>query len=102
MVKRRFKVYASASKESLKQQWKDSNFIRRADVVKQYMKTYKGTKIFEDFAAFVGEDEDDIAEYLGDLESRALIKIPQRMQVDSDFAIDPEDYDEYMDDDDEE
>lgn len=54
----------------------------------KYIRNYKGTKIFEDFADYVNKPVEDIIDSFGDAESYGDIRIPERMQLDSEYRND--------------
>ena len=68
--------------------WDDMSWHEQIAQMQQYVSTYKGTRVFEDFAEYVGKDVEDIIDGFCDAESHGDLKIPQRMQKDSDYAND--------------
>ena len=54
--------------------------------MKDFVRKYNGTKVFEDFADYVGVPVDDVIELFTDAESRGFIQIPQEKQINSAYA----------------
>ena len=57
----------------------------QVNAIKQFVKNYRGTKVFEDFAASVGVDVDDVIDIFADLESYGIIYIPRNIQIDDKY-----------------
>lgn len=68
--------------------WDDLDWNQQIQLMKKYIRNYKGTKIFEDFADYVNKPVEDIIDSFGDAESRGDIRIPERMQLDSEYRND--------------
>lgn len=68
--------------------WDDMSWHEQIAHMQQYVSTYKGTRVFEDFAAHISKDVEDIIDAFCDAEAHGDLKIPQRMQKDSDYAND--------------
>lgn len=68
--------------------WFDMEFEDQTDAIQRFVATYKGTRVFEDFAASVGADVDDVIDLFADMESRGYLYIPREMQIDSEYAND--------------
>ena len=77
-------VFASESKAS----WDDMSWPDQIKYMKNYVRKYKGTRVFEDFADHIGVDVMDIIDSFTDAESHGDIKIPRSKQKDSEFAND--------------
>lgn len=86
MVLRKFKVYASSQK--LEKPWDDMSWDEQIQCMKNFVKNYKGTRVFEDFADYIGEDVEDIIDSFCDAEAHGDIRIPKSKQKDSDYAND--------------
>lgn len=54
----------------------------QVNAIKRFVKNYRGTKVFEDFADSVGVDVDDVIDMFSDLEAHGIIYIPQEIQID--------------------
>ena len=68
--------------------WDDMDWSEQIKYMRNYVRKYKGTKVFEDFADHLGLDVMDIIDSFADAESHGDIKIPQSKQKDSEFAND--------------
>lgn len=56
--------------------------------MKRYIRNYKGARIFEDFADYINKPVEDIIDSFCDAESRGDLRIPERMQLDSEYRND--------------
>lgn len=80
--------------------WFDRDFEDQVAAIQSFVKTYKGKKVFEDFADSVGVDVEDVIDLFADMESRGLVDIPREIQIESEYANDElydDDYDESFD-----
>lgn len=68
--------------------WDDLDWNQEIQLMKKYIRNYKGTKIFEDFADYVNKPVEDIIDSFSDAESYGDIRIPERMQLDSEYRND--------------
>ena len=68
--------------------WDDLDWNEQIQVMKRYIRNYKGTRIFEDFADYINKPVEDIIDSFTDAESHEDIKIPERMQLDSEYRND--------------
>lgn len=68
--------------------WDDLDWNQQIQVMKRYIRNYKGTRIFEDFADYINKPVEDIIDSFTDAESYGDIEIPERMQLDSDYRND--------------
>lgn len=68
--------------------WDDLDWNQQIQVMKRYIRNYKGTRIFEDFADYINKPVEDIIDSFCDAESRGDIKIPERKQLDSEYRND--------------
>ena len=68
--------------------WEDMDLYEQIAVMKKFVRNYKGSKVFEDFAEHVGEDVEDIIDTFCDAEAHGDIKIPWNKQKDSEYAND--------------
>nr|DAY85161.1 MAG TPA: hypothetical protein [Caudoviricetes sp.] len=68
--------------------WDDLDWNQQIQLMKKYIRNYKGTKIFEDFADYVNKPVEDIIDAFSDAEYRGDIRIPERMQLDSEYRND--------------
>ena len=68
--------------------WFDLEFADQVAAIKDFVNKYRGTKVFEDFAASVGVDVEDVIDLFADMESRGVIDIPREIQVNSEYAND--------------
>ena len=76
------------SKRKLKEantDWYSMDWDDQVDAIKRFVKNYRGTKVFEDFAASVGVDVDDVIDIFADLESYGIIYIPRNIQIDDKY-----------------
>ena len=76
------------SSESTQICWNDMEFVDQISAIRNYVKKYTGTKVFEDFAESVNADVDDVIDLFSDMESRNMLHIPYVIQKDSEFAND--------------
>lgn len=76
------------SAESTKISWNDMELADQLAAIRNYVKKYTGTKVFEDFAESVNVDVDDVIDLFSDMESRNMLHIPYVIQKDSEFAND--------------
>lgn len=68
--------------------WDDLDWNQQIQVMKRYIRNYKGVRIFEDFADYINKPVEDIIDAFSDAESRGDIRIPERMQLDSEYRND--------------
>lgn len=68
--------------------WDDLDWNQQIQVMKRYIRNYKGTRIFEDFADHINKPIEDIIDSFADAEANGDIKIPERKQIDSDYRND--------------
>ena len=68
--------------------WDDLDWDQQIQVMKRYIRNYKGTRIFEDFADYINKPVEDIIDSFTDAESYGDIKIPERKQLDSEYRND--------------
>lgn len=68
--------------------WRKLDWDEQIQLMKKYIKQYKGAKIFEDFAEYIGEPVEDIIDSFVDAESHRELRIPERMQLDSEYRND--------------
>lgn len=68
--------------------WDDLDWNQQIQLMKKYIRNYKGTKIFEDFADYVNKPVEDIIDSFSDAEYRGDIRIPERKQLDSEYRND--------------
>lgn len=68
--------------------WDDLDWNQQIQVMKRYIRNYKGTRIFEDFADHINKPVEDIIDSFADAEANGDIKIPERKQIDSDYRHD--------------
>ena len=68
--------------------WFDLEFPDQVAAIEDFVNKYRGTKVFEDFAASVGVDVEDVIDLFADMESRGVIDIPREIQVNSEYAND--------------
>ena len=84
-------IYESVRKKrskSLKEantDWYSMDWDDQVNAIKRFVKNYRGTKVFEDFAASVGVDVDDVIDIFADLESYGIIYIPRKIQIDDKY-----------------
>lgn len=79
---------SSSIKASSEIIWDDLDWNQQIQVMKRYIRNYKGTRIFEDFADYINKPVEDIIDSFSDAEYRGDIKIPERMQLDSEYRND--------------
>ena len=79
---------SSSIKSSSEIIWDDLDWNQQIQVMKRYIRNYKGTRIFEDFADYINKPVEDIIDSFSDAEYRGDIKIPERMQLDSEYRND--------------
>lgn len=79
---------SSSIKASSEIIWDDLDWNEQIQVMKRYIRNYKGTRIFEDFADYINKPVEDIIDSFTDAESHEDIKIPERMQLDSEYRND--------------
>lgn len=68
--------------------WDSMDVYEQTEVIKKFVKSYRGKKVFEDFADRVGVPADDVIDLFCDAEAHGFIKIPKRMQAESEYAND--------------
>ena len=68
--------------------WDDLDWNQQIQLMKKYIRNYKGTRIFEDFADYINKPVEDIIDAFSDAEYRGDIRIPERMQLDSEYRND--------------
>lgn len=68
--------------------WYELDWDEQIQLMKKYVRQYKGSRIFEDFAEYVNIPVEDIIDSFTDAESHEDIKIPERMQLDSEYRND--------------
>ena len=76
------------SKRKLKESntdWYSMDWDDQVNTIKRFVRNYRGTKVFEDFAASVGVDVDDVIDIFADLESYGIIYIPRKIQIDDKY-----------------
>ena len=66
--------------------WDNLDIFEQTKIMKDFVRKYNGTKVFEDFADYVGVPVDDVIELFTDAESRGFIQIPQEKQINSAYA----------------
>ena len=79
------------SKRKLKEantDWYSMGWDDQVNAIKRFVKNYRGSKVFEDFAASVGADVDDVIDAFADMESRGVIDIPREIQIDDKYRND--------------
>ena len=72
------------SKRKLKEastDWYSMEWDDQVNAIKRFVKNYRGSKVFEDFAASVGADVDDVIDAFADMESYGVIEIPKEIQI---------------------
>lgn len=79
---------SSSIKASSEIIWDDLDWNQQIQVMKRYIRNYKGTRIFEDFADHINKPVEDIIDSFADAEANGDIKIPERKQIDSDYRND--------------
>lgn len=68
--------------------WYELDWDEQIQLMKKYVRQYKGSRIFEDFAEYVNIPVEDIIDSFCDAEYREYIVIPERMQLDSEYRND--------------
>lgn len=81
------KVNASAQL-SFDGEWEDLTFDEQVAVMRDFVRDYDGTRVFEDFADQIGVDVFDVIDTFCDAEAHGDIVIPRRAQKDSEYAND--------------
>ena len=79
------------SKRKLKEantDWYSMGWDDQVNAIKRFVKHYRGSKVFEDFAASVGADVDDVIDAFADMESYGVIEIPKEIQIDDKYRND--------------
>lgn len=79
------------SKRKLKEantDWYSMEWDDQVKAIKRFVKNYRGSKVFEDFAASVGADVDDVIDAFADMESYGVIEIPKEIQIDDKYRND--------------
>lgn len=66
--------------------WDNLDVFEQTKIMKDFVRKYNGTKVFEDFADYVGVPVDDVIDLFTDAESRGFIQIPQEKQINSAYA----------------
>lgn len=79
---------SSSIKSSSEIIWDDLDWNQQIQVMKRYIRNYKGTRIFEDFADYINKPVEDIIDSFCDAESYGDIRIPERKQIDSEYRND--------------
>ena len=79
---------SSSIKSSSEIIWDDLDWNQQIQVMKRYIRNYKGARIFEDFADYINKPVEDIIDSFSDAEFHGDIKIPERMQLDSEYKND--------------
>ena len=68
--------------------WYSMGWDDQVNAIKRFVKNYRGSKVFEDFAASVGADVDDVIDAFADMESYGVIEIPKEIQIDDKYRND--------------
>lgn len=79
------------SKRKLKEantDWYSMEWDDQVKAIKRFVKNYRGSKVFEDFAASVGADVDEVVDAFADLEAFGVIDIPKKIQIDDKYRND--------------
>lgn len=79
------------SKRKLKEantDWYSMEWDDQVNAIKRFVKNYRGSKVFEDFAASVGADVDEVVDAFADLEAFGVIDIPKKIQIDDKYRND--------------
>lgn len=79
------------SKRKLKEantDWYSMGWDDQVNAIKRFVKNYRGSKVFEDFAASVDADVDDVIDAFADMESYGVIEIPKEIQIDDKYRND--------------
>lgn len=79
-------VYSAHSAEKV--DWYELDWDEQIQLMKKYVRQYKGSRIFEDFAEYIDEPVEDIIDAFSDAEFRGDLRIPERMQLDSEYRND--------------
>lgn len=66
--------------------WDNLDVFEQTKIMKDFVRKYNGTKVFEDFADYIGVPVDDVIDLFTDAESRGFIQIPQEKQINSAYA----------------
>ena len=66
--------------------WDNLDVFEQTKIMKDFVRKYNGTKVFEDFADYIGVPVDDVIDLFADAESRGFIQIPQEKQINSAYA----------------
>lgn len=81
------KVIKAASARCPKgSKWDSLDLPEQLLLMKKFTRRYHGTKIFEDFADYIGKDVEDIIDLFADFEDRGHLHIPQNKQSDSAYC----------------
>lgn len=84
----------SLNKEPIKEDadmhpsWFDCDLGDQIEAIQSFVKNYKGTKVFEDFAASFGVDVEDVIDLFADVEAAGIVDIPQEIQIDDKYRND--------------
>lgn len=68
--------------------WYSMEWDDQVNAIKRFVKNYRGSKVFEDFAASVGADVDQVVDAFADLEAFGVIDIPKKIQIDDKYRND--------------
>lgn len=79
-------VYSAHSAEKV--DWYELDWDEQIQLMKKYVRQYKGSRIFEDFAEYINIPVEDIIDAFSDAEYRGDLRIPERMQLDSEYRND--------------
>lgn len=66
--------------------WDNLDVFEQTKIMKDFVRKYNGTKVFEDFADYIGVPVDDVIDLFTDAESRGFIQIPQEKQINSAYV----------------
>ena len=66
--------------------WDNLDVFEQTKIMKDFVRKYNGTKVFEGFADYIGVPVDDVIDLFTDAESRGFIQIPQEKQINSAYA----------------
>lgn len=66
--------------------WDNLDVFEQTKIMKDFVRKYNGTKVFEDFADYIGVPVDDVIDLFTDAESRGFIQVPQEKQINSAYA----------------
>lgn len=72
--------------EAPQKSWAEMDWYEQIEFMNRYVDNYRGTSVFEDFAAYVGENVQDIIDCFTDAEHRGDLYIPEEIQIDSEYA----------------